>query len=142
MAKKKVNKRTDYDAEKRDIVYYERSRIQRKMNFLILRGPGLIQKDVIEENEAIKKFALLQHFKVKFVQVRMENEAVDWLKDANTWAGGVVYHPGSFIDYDGEIKQTIKKILIPVQPIPAVESVNAETYLAALQTLIQKLPKK
>jgi len=142
MAKKKVNKRTDYEAEKRDLVIYERSRIQRKMNFLILRGPGLIQKDVILENEAIKKFALLQHFKVKFVQVRMENEAVDWFKDANTWAGGVVYHPGKFIDFDGEIKATIKKILIPVQAIAAVESVTAENYLDALQALIKKLPKK
>jgi len=142
MAKKKVNQRRDYSLGKTDEIVYEPSRIQRKMNFLILRGPGLIQKSVIEENDEIKKLAQARRFKVKLVQVKEEDEAMDWLKDANSWAGGVVYHPGSFTDQSEAIQKTIKKILIPVHFIKPNDEVSASDYLDGLKKLIDELPKK
>jgi hypothetical protein len=139
MAKKKVNKRTDYDLEGRDVVVYEKSRIQRKMLFMILRGPGLIQAEVNDENEAIKKLGVSLHFKLKFFQVKTVEEAIDCLKDANVWAGGVVFQPADLEDENQELKKTIKKVLIPVHVL--TDPADETPFLDALKTLL-KNPSK
>ena len=135
MAKKKVNKRTDYELEARDVVVYDRSRIQRKMSFMILRGPGLVQAVANEENEAIKKQGILLHYKVKFFQVKTVEEAVRCLKDANVWAGGVVFDPGTLVDENQDIAKTIKKILIPVKTL--TQPVDESSFLKALRVLVR-----
>lgn len=135
MAKKKVNKRTDYDLEARDVVVYDRAAIRRKMSFMILRGPGLIQAVANEENEAIKKQGNILHYKVKFFQIKTVAEAVRCLKDANVWAGGVVFDPGTLVDENQEIAKTVKKILIPVKMLS--QPVDESSFLNALKTLVR-----
>jgi hypothetical protein len=132
--KKKVNKRKDYDAENRDVTIYERSRVQRKMDFMILRGPGLVAQTFADENKDINAFAARARFRVKFIQTKAEAEVVKALKDANTWAGGVVYNSGDLTDENTVILSAIKRILIPV--------VFKTDYLEGLAELIEKLPKK
>jgi len=139
MAKKKVNKRTDYDLENRDVVVYEKSRIQRKMNFMILRGPGLIQSVANEENESIKKLGITLHYKVKFFQVKTLEEAVQCLKDANVWAGGVVFDPGSLVDPEQVLLKTTKKLMIPVKTLS--KPVDEASFLNALKALVHSQPK-
>jgi phosphohistidine swiveling domain-containing protein len=134
MPKKKVNKRKDYDAENRDVTIYERSRIQRKMDFLILRGPGLTPQAFVAENEQIKAMAASGRFRVKFVQTKTDEEVIKALKEANTWAGGVVYNSGSLTDKNAVIKAAVKRLLIPV--------IFSSAYLEGLAELVEKQPKK
>jgi 3-dehydroquinate dehydratase len=140
--RQKINKRKEYNLSKTDGITYEKSRILKKINFLILRGPGFVQMEVIEENNAIKKLGISQHFKIKLVQVKDQEEAIEWIKDANTWAGGIVYNPGEMEDEGQLIQKTIKKILIPVQTISSLTEATEEDYLSALKILIKKPSKK
>jgi hypothetical protein len=142
MAKKKVNKRYDYESEAQDKVVYERSRIQRKMNFLILRGPGTDTESVLDENEKIRRMGTLQHFKMKFIQCKTVEEAATQIKDSNVWAGGVVFYPGTLDSTDPMIVKTIQKILIPVETLSMKSEVTSASYLAALKKFLQKPAKK
>jgi len=118
MAKKKVNVRKDYSYEaKKRLPAYKPAKIQRKIIFLILRGPGLNHEATVEENEDLKKCALLKHKKLKFVQVKSIEDAVDAIKDSNTWAGGVVFNAGNLVDEAGAITKAIKSILIKTREV-------------------------
>src|SRR4051812_43635864 len=110
MAKKKVNKRRTYDLLRNDPIVYERSNVQRKMHFLVLRGPGWIQQDLLNENELMNEFAIQRRFKLKFVQVKTSEEVIKNLKDANVWAGGVIFFQGLLTDEDQAIKKALKGI--------------------------------
>ena len=113
MAKKKVNVRKDYSYEaKKRLPSYKPAKIQRKILFLILRGPGLDEDETLEANEALKKFAVLKHKKLKFVQVKTVEDAIKTIKESNTWAGGVVFVPGDLKDDEGSFQKAIKSILI------------------------------
>jgi hypothetical protein len=113
MAKKKLNVRKDYSYEaKKRLPSYKPAAIQRKVLFLVLRGPGLDQDEVLETNEILKKFAVLNHKKIKFVQVKTEPDAIKTIKESNTWAGGVVFIPGDLSADSVELKKAIKSILI------------------------------
>ena len=146
MAKKKVNKRYDYESEAKDKVVYERSRISRKMNFLILRGPGADAEEVLEQNEKIRRMGTLQHFKMKFIQCKTADEVAAHIKESNVWAGGVVFYPGTLEDPGEVIAKTIKKVLIPVERLSTNKSTGQEVtsadYLAVLKKFIQKPAKK
>jgi len=133
MAKKKVNVRKDYDLEARDMVVYKRSRIPRQMQFMILRGPGLDVQAAIEENEEMKKLSLRKRFKLKFMQARNVDEVILHLKDANTWATGVIYNLGDLKDESQLIKKTIDRILITSLEVKETGKINS--ILEALQTL-------
>ena len=142
MAKKKENKRRDYTFGSKDVITYEKSNVQRKMYFLVLRGPGLKQQEIVEENPKINEFALRQRIKVKLVQTQTEEEVIEQLKDSNSWAGGVVFNPGTLTDDDQEIKKAIKKILIPVHKIATDTPTTLDSYLEGLKILIKKQPPK
>ena len=135
MLKKKENKRRSYDLGSKDVITFEKSRVQRKMIFLILRGPGLLQVEIEAQNAAIQKAAASLRFKVKLVTVKTEEEIIAHLKDANVWAGGVVYNPGSLDDASENIKKTIKKLLISVKKL---NEVDPEFYLDAVKELVSK----
>jgi hypothetical protein len=111
--KKKINVRKDYSYEaKKRLPSYKPAKVQRKVQFLILRGPGLDQDETQDANVEIKRAALLLHKKVKFVQVKSISDAVAAIKDANTWAGGVVYLPADIQDETGVGNAAIKKVII------------------------------
>ncbi len=113
MAKTKMSERKDYSLSKTDVITYKRSRIPRQMQFMILRGPGLNVQSAISDNEAIKKLALRKRFKLKFMQANTNEDVVNYLKDANTWATALIYELGTLADGDELTKKTLKKILIP-----------------------------
>ena len=125
MAKKKVNERKDYSYEaKKSLPKYKKSSIQRKTQFLILRGPGLVQASVMAENEVLKSFALLKHKKLKFVQIKVVEDAVRAISDANTWAAGIVFQPGQLVDESGLIQKTLKRILIDSKVVSGEGSIE------------------
>ena len=138
MAKKKVNKRRDYDLGSKDVITYEKSKVQRKMHFLILRGPGLNQQEVIQENPRINEFAAEKKNKGKLVQYKTEEDVIKQLKDSNNWAGGVVFNPGSLTDEYQAIKKAIKGILIPVHKISVTVPTTVFSYIEGLKELIKK----
>ena len=135
MAKKKENKRRTYDLGSRDVITYEKSSIQRKMLFLILRGPGLLQSEIEAQNAEIQKVAARLRFKVKLVTVKTEEEVIARLKDANVWAGGIIYNSGALEDPSGNIKRTIQKLLIPTKKITEIDP---EFYVDAVKELVSK----
>ena len=113
MAKKKINVRKDYSYEaKKRLPAYKTAKVQRKIQFLVLRGPGLDQDETVEQNEILKKFATLKHRKLKFVQIKTLEEAVSTIKESNTWAGGVVFLQSDIVDTGGVIQKAIKSLLI------------------------------
>ena len=123
MAKKKVNKRKDYSFEaKIRLPAYERAAVRRRMQFSVIRGPGLKQIDIISENEELKAYALRRHAKLKFFQAKSEDEIILLMKESNTWASGILLHLGSLTHESGLIKKAIKSILIPVREFKPDES--------------------
>ena len=133
MAKKKVNVRKDYSyAAKKSLPKYKPAKIARKLQFLILRGPGLDANQVIQENIQIKKFADQQLIKLKFLTATTEDSILKALKEGNTWAAGIALHLGSLTDESGKIKKVISQILCPTL------IVNDDEYEIALQKLIQE----
>lgn len=135
MAKKKVNVRKDYSyAAKKSPPKYAKASIPRKPFFLILRGPGLDPRGVIEENEIIKAYAAKKRLKVKFLAAKTVDEAVKTFKDALPWAGGAVFNPGELTDdSSGTLKRTLSKLLYPTETIEAGDS-----YEEALERLQAK----
>jgi hypothetical protein len=139
VAKKKVNVRKEYDLGKRDGISYGRSSIQRKPFFLILRGPSLEARQVIEENKQINEFCDDHSIKVKYLSFKTEAEAILHLKDANTWASGVVIHLGAFPDEQGKVAKTMKSILIPV--ISVSSSLDADVPIRSSQIYLDGIQK-
>ena len=133
MAKKKVNVRKDYDLEARDVVVYKKSNIPRQMRFMILRGPGLDVQHAIEENNELKGFASKKRIKLKFMQAVTLEDVVMHLKDANTWATGVIYQMGVLKDESEIVKKTIKRLLIPALEIS--ESGKVQSMVDGLKSL-------
>ena len=75
MAKKKVNVRKDYSyAAKKSLPKYKPARIPRKMQFLILRGPGINADRILKENAEMKDLATQEQVKVKLL-VAVQEEA-------------------------------------------------------------------
>ncbi len=107
-----MNERRDYSLSKTDVITYHKSKIPRQMQFMILRGPGLNVQDAISENAEIKKIALKRRYKFKFMQANSAEDVIKYLKDANTWATGVVYNLGDIIDENKLIQKTLDKLLI------------------------------
>jgi hypothetical protein len=117
MAKKKVNKRRDYNLSSRDVITYEKSRIPRQTGFMILRGPGLNATEAIEENGLMRKMGIKKRFKLKFMQAMALDDVIKHFKEANTWASGIVYNLGSITDEAQALKKTIDRLLIPTLEI-------------------------
>jgi hypothetical protein len=120
LAKKKVNVRRDYDLEARDVVVYKKSMIPRKMQFVILRGPGLIERESIAENEVIKKLSARRQVKIKIFHAVTVEDFLKALIDANVWASGIVFDQGSLIDDEKLIQNRVKKLLIQVIDVKVV----------------------
>ncbi len=135
MAKKKENKRRTYDLGSKDVITYEKSPVQRKMNFLVLRGPGILQTEIEAQNTAVQNVTTKLHIKVKFVTVKTEEEIIANLKDANVWAGGVVYNAGT-LEGSENVKKTVKKLLIPVKELSETE---ADVFVDAVKELVKKI---
>ena len=129
---KKVNERKDYSySAKKGPPKYKPAKIPRKPNFLILRGPGLDPRQVIEENNELRAFAEKKQVKIKFLQAHTEDEMVKMLKESNTWATGVVLNRATLTDETGKIKKTNTQILC------ATEELGSDgSYLTALKKLI------
>ncbi len=119
MAKKKVNKRRDYNLGSRDVIVYGKSSIPRQMLFMILRGPGLIGRDVIEETAEMKAYAIKKRIKLKFMSATTATAFIAHLADANTWATAVIYNKGSLKDESGFIQKKMDRLLIPTLEISA-----------------------
>ena len=117
MAKKKVNKRRTYDLSSRDVIVYDKSSIPRQIQFMILRGTGLLAKQIEAENEEIKIFAKKRRFKVKFMKANSIDEIIFHLNEANTWASGVVYQLGNLSDETSALKKKLDRLLIPTLSI-------------------------
>lgn len=112
MAKKKVNVRKDYSYEaKKGPVQYKRASVPRKSQFLILRGPGLDPRLIIEENARLRVFEDKEKIKLKFLLAKTEEEIVKILKESNSWANGAVVNLGELLDESGAIKRTLGKVL-------------------------------
>ena len=125
MAKKKVNKRRTYDLSSRDVIVYDKSSIPRQIQFMILRGTGLLAKQIEAENEEIKIFAKKRRFKVKFMKANTLDEIIFHLNDANTWASGVVYQLGNLTDKTPALQKKLDRLLIPTLAItPTSEQTN------------------
>lgn len=136
MAKKKINVRKDYSYEaKIRLPAYERPKVRRQMHFTILRGLGLVQADVMEENEAIKNFALGQHCKLKILLAQTPEAAALMIKESYTYANGVVFNAGNLDDSELLIKKQIAKMRIPVKQVKAGPS-QASVYIEALKVMI------
>ena len=82
----------------------------------------------------MKAVATARHAKLKFLQAKSEEEMIKFIKEANTWASGIILNLGSLTHESGLIQKAIKGILIPTQEIKG----NA-TYQAAMLLLIQKI---
>ena len=125
MAKKKVNKRRTYDLSSRDVIVYDKSSVPRQVQFMILRGTGLLAKQIEAENEEIKIFAKKRRFKVKFMKANTLDEIIFHLNDANTWASGVVYQLGNLTDKTPALQKKLDRLLIPTLAItPTSEQTN------------------
>lgn len=136
MAKKKINVRKDYSYEaKVRLPAYDRAKVRRQLHFLILRGPGLLQAEVIEENAEIKRFATGQHLKIKLLQTQTSEDAAKLIKESYTYASGVVFHPGNLQDEEKHIKNMIAKMRIPVKMISG-EAGDSSEYIDALKAMI------
>ena len=135
---KKLNERRTYDLGKNDVITYKKPSSPRKLNFMVLRGPGISGKKMVDENAEINAFMLKQSVKAKFYPCKDLEEAIRLIKDANTWAAAIVFNPGSLDPNADEMKRTLKKILIPVKKIDPSPEGSAETYIDALGELISK----
>lgn len=132
MPKKKVNVRKDYSyATKKSPPRYKRASIPRKPFYMILRGPDLDPREVIEENEVLKEIARKARFKLKFLNVKTTEEAIRALKDGNTWATGAVLTKAGLEDEDESLKRVIQKILYSV--IVTSEKVTNDVALEMFQ---------
>ena len=112
MAKKKVNERYNYELEARDVVVYKKSNIPRKMQFVVLRGPGLSEQQAIEENALMQAFAKKRSVKLKILKGTTVETFVTHLSAANVWASGIVYCFGDLEDEDQVIEKKLKRLLI------------------------------
>ncbi len=138
MAKKKVNKRRDYNLSSRDVITYEKSRIPRQTGFMILRGPGLNATEAIEENGLMRKMGIKKRFKLKFMQAMTLDDVIKHFKEANTWASGIIYHLGNITDEGEALKKTIDRLLIPTLEIK--EEGKASSLVEGLDKMSSKGP--
>ncbi len=130
--KKKVNVRTDYSYEaKRSLPQYAKSTVPRKTLYAIVRGPGLNAAQTILENEELKAFALKKRIKLKFLQAKTEEDLIQFIKDANVWAAGIILNLGSLEDRSENIIKAIRKILISTKEVRGEDS-----YVEALEKLL------
>ncbi len=132
--KPKVNVRKDYSyAAKKGPPKYGAATEPRKTLYLVLRGPGVDMSKSAEENAELKAYAIKSRIKFKFLQAKSESEVIQFIKEANTWAAGIVVHLGDLEDSSGNIEQAIKKLLISTAEVRENGS-----YVEALKVLKAK----